>query len=63
MGPWVQFVACKESNEYSNRGVSDRQALLRSHAMHNEIALKFVLRNKNYREKDLPFFTLNFDAS
>lgn len=60
------FFACTKSNECSNRRVADRQALLRSHVMHNEDALKFVLRDKNYGEKYLPdlvFFTLNFDAS
>lgn len=66
---WVHgyiFFACTKSNECSNRRVADRQALLRSHVMHNEDALKFVLRDKNYGEKYLPdlvFFTLNFDAS
>lgn len=54
MGPWVHLFACIESNEYSNRRVADRQALLRSHVIHNEIALEFVLRDKNYGEKYLP---------
>lgn len=63
-GSMSTFFACTESNEYSNRR-ADKQALLRSRVMHNESALKFVLRDKNYGEKYLPdfFFTLNFDAS
>lgn len=63
MGPWVHFFACTESNEYSNRRVADRQALLGSHVIPNEIALEFVLIDKNYGEKYLPYFTLIFFVS
>lgn len=43
MGPHVQFLACTESNKYSNRSMFDGQALLGSHVTQNKIALKIVL--------------------
>lgn len=55
-GPMSTFFACTESNEYSNRRVADGQALLRSHMVHNKIAFKIVLRDKNCGEKYLPDF-------
>lgn len=66
MGPHVQFLACTESNKYSNRSMFDGQALLGSHVTQKKIALKNCAWDKlRTVEKNicLTFFTLNFDAS
>lgn len=55
-GSMVTFSACTRSDEYSNRRMADGQALLRSHVMHSKNALKILLRDKNYGEKNLPKF-------